>query len=76
MHGLQDYHNLTSVTEEILADNSDYTVTYSTHYIFTSLKFNCSGAITGWAILALDDGRGGKPEMSIWTPQGDDKYTK
>lgn len=64
------------MTEEILADNNYYTVTYSTHYIFTSLEFNCSGAITGWAILALGDGRGGRPEMSIWTPQGDGKYTK
>ena len=72
---LPDYDYMTSMAEEIITSNN-YTVTYATHYIFTQLEFTCSGAIAGWAVLALDNTGGGRPELSVWTPAGSGLYTK
>ena len=65
-----------SMAQEIVTD-ATYNVTYATQYVFTSVVFNCSGAITGWSILAIDGSGGARPEISVWRPQsGSSEYSK
>ena len=74
MRGLPDAAYLTSRAEEIVT-STNYSTMYSTQFIFTSVEFECSGAITGWTTLARDGTARGRPEISIWTPDGSG-YTK
>ena len=74
---LPDKEEVVSLAEEALS-NGTYNVTYSLQYLFTSLVFNCSGAITGWTTVALGGTGGARPEISVWrqSTSNPTEYTK
>ena len=76
IQGLPDAAYITSMAEDIV-NSSDYAVIHSRQFIFTSVKFECSGAITGWTTLAQDGTGRGRPEISVWSPSaGSLTFTK
>ena len=76
IQGLPDAAYITSMAEDIV-NSSDYVVINSRQFIFTSVKFECSGAITGWTTLAQDGPGRGRPEISVWSPSaGSSTFTK
>ena len=42
--------------------------------LFPDLTFNCSGSIVGWSAIApLHTEKGGRPMLSVWTPDSDNR---
>ena len=44
--------------------------------LFPDVTFTCNGSIVGWRLAAIDHTRGGRPELSVWRPNGVNQFVK
>ena len=44
--------------------------------LFPNITFTCAGNIVGWRLAAIDHIRNGRPELSVWRPDGVNRYAK
>ena len=44
--------------------------------LFPNIAFTCTGNIVGWRLAAIDHINRGRPELSVWRPDGVNRYAK
>ena len=44
--------------------------------LFPNIMFTCTGNIVGWRLAAIDHINRGRPELSVWRPDGVNRYAK
>ena len=44
--------------------------------LFPNITFTCTGSIVGWRLAGIDHINRGRPELSVWRPDGVNRYAK